>query len=52
MENLEIDKIRKLILDRKIRWTNHSIIRLLQRNITQEDIEQERRKNNYELFYV
>ena len=39
MENLEIDKIRKLILDRKIRWTNHSIIRLLQRNITQEDIE-------------
>ena len=39
MEKLNIDIIKILINDNKIRWTNHVIVRLLQRNITQEDIE-------------
>ena len=38
MEKLDIEKIRKLINSEKIRWTNHVVIRLLQRNITQEDV--------------
>lgn len=38
MEKLNIEKIRKLINSEKIRWTNHVVIRLLQRNITQEDV--------------
>lgn len=39
MEKLNIELIKKLIKDRKIRWTNHVMIRLLQRNITQDDVE-------------
>lgn len=39
MEKLNIDIIKILINDNKIRWTNHVIVRLFQRNITQEDIE-------------
>ena len=39
MEKLEIEKIKHLVREDKIRWTNHSIIRLFQRNITQEDIQ-------------
>lgn len=39
MEALNIDKIKHLVNDDKLRWTNHITIRLLQRNITQEDIE-------------
>ena len=39
MEKLNIDKIKQLIKERKIRWTNHVMIRLFQRNITQSDIE-------------
>ena len=39
MEKLEIEKIKQLVREDKIRWTNHSIIRLFQRNITQEDIQ-------------
>ena len=39
MESLNIDKIKQLINDGKLRWTNHITIRLLQRNISQEDIE-------------
>ena len=36
---INIDILRQMIRDRKIRWTNHVIIRLVQRNITQEDVE-------------
>ena len=39
MEKLNIDIIKQLIKNGKIRWTNHVMIRLLQRNITQSDIE-------------
>ena len=39
MEKLNMEIIKILINDNKIRWTNHVIIRLLQRNITQGDIE-------------
>lgn len=39
MKELNIDTIKKLIKDRKIRWTNHVMIRLLQRQISQKDIE-------------
>lgn len=38
MEKLDINKIKQLIKDEKIRWTNHIVVRLLQRNITQDDI--------------
>ena len=37
MEKLNIDTIKQLIKDEKIRWTNHVMVRLLQRNITQSD---------------
>lgn len=39
MEKLNINTIKQMVKDRKIRWTNHIIIRLFQRNISQEDIE-------------
>ena len=39
MEKLEIEKIKQLVREDKIRWTNNAIIRLFQRNITQEDIQ-------------
>lgn len=39
MENSNIDTIKHMINDGKIRWTNHVIVRLFQRNILQEDIE-------------
>ena len=39
MEKLNISTIKKLVKDEKIRWTNHTMIRLLQRNITQKDVE-------------
>lgn len=39
MERLDINKIRQLVEKEKIRWTNHVMIRLLQRNITQQDVE-------------
>ena len=39
MEKLKIDNIKKMVKDGKIRWTNHVIVRLFQRNISQEDIE-------------
>ena len=38
MEKLSIDKIKRLIIDEKIRWTNHVMIRLIQRNITQNNV--------------
>ncbi len=39
MEKLDIDTIKQMVNDGKIRWTNHVVVRLLQRNILQEDIE-------------
>ena len=39
MKKLNIDDIKKMVKDGKIRWTNHVIVRLFQRNISQEDIE-------------
>ena len=39
MKTLNIQKIRKFVMDGKIRWTNHVVIRLFQRNISQEDVE-------------
>ena len=38
MEKLDINIIKQLIKDEKIRWTNHIVVRLLQRNITQDDV--------------
>ena len=39
MEKLNINAIQQMVKDGKIRWTNHVILRLFQRNITQKDIE-------------
>lgn len=39
MEKINIDTIKNRIKNEKIRWTNHVMIRILQRNITQSDIE-------------
>lgn len=39
MEKLNIDIIKQMIKNEKIRWTNHVVIRLFQRNISQLDIE-------------
>lgn len=39
MANLDIDLIKKMINEQNIRWTNHSVVRLLQRNITEKDVE-------------
>ena len=38
MEKLNINMIKQLVISKKIRWTEHVIIRLLQRKISQEDI--------------
>lgn len=39
MEELTIEKIKDLVVNNKLIWTRHIIVRLLQRNITQNDIE-------------
>lgn len=39
MEKLNINRIRELVTNKQIRWTNHVVIRLLQRNISQKDVE-------------
>lgn len=39
MEKLNINIIKQMVKEGKIRWTNHIMVRLLQRNISQEDIE-------------
>lgn len=36
---MNIELIKELVKSQKIRWTNHMVIRLLQRNISQKDIE-------------
>ena len=35
----EIKKVQQFVKEGKIRWTNHAMIRLLQRDITQRDVE-------------
>lgn len=39
MERINIDTIKNFVTCGKIRWTNHVIIRLMQRNINQSDVE-------------
>ena len=39
MKKLKVDTIKEFVRIGKIRWTNHCIVRLFQRNISQEDIE-------------
>ena len=39
MKKIDINMIKQMVKEGKIRWTNHVIVRLFQRNITQEDIE-------------
>ena len=39
MKKLDMHIIKQMVKDNRIRWTNHIMIRLLQRNITQKDIE-------------
>lgn len=39
MERVSIEVIKKMVEDKKIMWTNHVVIRLLQRNIAQADVE-------------
>lgn len=36
---MDINIIKEMVKNKKIRWTNHVVIRILQRNITQLDIE-------------
>ena len=39
MDKLKVYNIKQMVKNEKIRWTNHLIVRLFQRNISQEDIE-------------
>ena len=39
MKQLDMNKIKQMIESKRIRWTEHIVIRLLQRNIKQEDVE-------------
>ena len=39
MEKINIDNLKQKVKTGQIRWTNHVMIRLLQRNISQNDIE-------------
>ena len=56
MEKLNINIIKDLIINQKIRWTNHVMIRLLQRNISQRDVENALLNGeiieNYEIIHV
>ena len=38
MEILNINTIKQMVKEEKIRWTNHAVLRLFQRNISQEDV--------------
>ena len=40
MEELNINNIRRLVKENKLRWTRHVIVRLLQRDISQSDIKE------------
>ena len=39
MKKLKIETTKEFVRTGKIRWTNHCVVRLFQRNISQEDIE-------------
>ncbi len=39
MKELQIDEIKQKVKCKKVRWTNHVVIRLLQRNIDQINVE-------------
>ena len=39
MKKIDINMIKQMVKEGKIRWTNHVVVRLFQRNITQADIE-------------
>ena len=39
MKESRIENIKQMVKNEKIRWTNHVLVRLFQRNISQEDIE-------------
>lgn len=39
MKNLNINTIKQLIINEKIVWTNHALVRLIQRDMSQIDIE-------------
>ncbi len=39
MDELDIQHIKKLCEEKRIQWTNHILVRLLQRDILQEDVE-------------
>ena len=39
MKKIDMNNIKQMVKDRKIRWTNHVMVRLFQRNISQEDVE-------------
>lgn len=39
MKKIDIDEIKEMVRNNKLRWTEHIMIRLLQRNIMQEDVE-------------
>ena len=47
METLNIEKIKQLVNDGKLRWTNHIAMRLLQRKINQEDVLGLNKSNEY-----
>lgn len=34
MKKIDINMVKKMIKCKKIRWTNHAVVRLFQRNIT------------------
>lgn len=38
MKKIEIRDIKQMVKTNKIRWTNHIVIRLFQRNISQDDV--------------
>ena len=38
MEKIDINRVKKLIKEGNIRWTNHILVRLFQRNISRQDV--------------
>ena len=38
MEKIDINRVKKLIKEGNIRWTNHILVRLFQRNISRHDV--------------
>lgn len=36
---MDLDLIKRLCADKKLRWTNHIFLRLIQRNISMEDVQ-------------